>query len=253
MRTIARSISQYMCVQHQISNNIPRTHEHTGRRRGLRPSWWRGGYLPPLAALGGRRRRAPLLRKLQIANNLKVQRQRHALGRLGSEELARRSPHAPLRDLILGQADLAKRQANVARFVDRFTRPAQDGAEEDTWWLYCADTGIKLLPVFLATLARAFLDGTGYLDAVREVCALQGTISDDGEAWVDKHSGYAIVPIDYDDDEGYDEEFEEIEMEGRGRERAAKSQEKQTLHLGPSSTGEQRNGARRGGSRAPRC
>ena len=48
----------------------------------------------------------------------------------------------------------------------------------------------------------------------------------------------------YDDDEGYDEEFEEIEMEGRGRERAAKSQEKQTLHLGPSSTGEQRNGAR---------
>ena len=57
----------------------------------------------------------------------------------------------------------------------------------------------------------------------------------------------------YDDDEGYDEEFEEIEMEGRGRERAAKSQEKQTLHLGPSSTGEQRNGARRGGGRAPRC
>ena len=51
----------------------------------------------------------------------------------------------------------------------------------------------------------------------------------------------------------YDEEFEEIEMEGRGRERAAHSQEKQTLHLGPSSTGEQRNGARRGGGRAPRC
>jgi hypothetical protein len=42
-------------------------------------------------------------------------------------------------------------------------------------------------------------------------------------------------------------------MEGRGRERAAHSQEKQTLHLGPSSTGEQRNGARRGGGRAPRC
>lgn len=150
-------------------------------------------------------RRAPLLRKLQIAENLKVQRQRYALGRLGSEELARRSPHAPLRDLILGQADLAKRQANVARFVDRFTRPAQDGSDEDTWWLYCVDTGIKLLPAFLATLARAFLDGTGYLDAVRRVCTQQGTISDDGEAWVDKYSGYAIVPIDYDDDEGYTE------------------------------------------------
>ena len=65
----------------------------------------------------------------------------------------------------------------------------------------------------------------------------------------DDHS----VDDGYDDDEGYDEEFEEIEMEGHGRERAAKSQEKQTLHLGQSSTGEQRNGARRGGGRAPRC
>ena len=57
----------------------------------------------------------------------------------------------------------------------------------------------------------------------------------------------------FEDDDGFDEEFEEIEMEGRGRGRSARSQEKETLHLGPSSTGGQRNGARRGGGRAPRC
>lgn len=57
----------------------------------------------------------------------------------------------------------------------------------------------------------------------------------------------------FEDDDGFDEEFEEIEMEGRGRGRAARSQERETLNLGPSSTGEQRNGARRGGGRAPRC
>ena len=57
----------------------------------------------------------------------------------------------------------------------------------------------------------------------------------------------------FEDDDGSDDEFEEIEMEDRGRGRSGRSQEKETLHLGPSSNGEQRNGARRGGGRAPRC
>ena len=149
--------------------------------------------------------RAPLLRRLELAQHLAVQKRRHALGRLGGEELVRRSPHAGLRDAILAQGDLAKRQANIGQFVDRFTRPAQTGGDEDKWWLYCSDSGVKLLPAFLATLSTAFIQGANYVDAVRRVCAQQGTISDDGEAWVDKHSGYAIVPIDYDDDEGYTE------------------------------------------------
>ena len=150
-------------------------------------------------------RRAPLLRALELSKHLKVQRARHALGTLSADEAARRSPHARLRDMILAQADLAKRQANIGRFVDRFTRPAQTTGNEDKWWLYCVDTGLKLLPVFLATLARAFLDGRDYLETARTICAQQGTISDDGNAWVDRYSGYAIVPIDYDDDEGYTE------------------------------------------------
>ena len=37
------------------------------------------------------------------------------------------------------------------------------------------------------------------------MCAENGTISDDGDCWVDKHSGYVIRIIDYDTDEGYEE------------------------------------------------
>ena len=106
------------------------------------------------------RGRAPLLRLLNLFRHLRVQRDRYALGREGGEEVIRRSPHAALRDLILGQADLAKRQSNIGKFVDRFTRPAREGGEEDRWWLYCADSGLKLLPSYLATLARGLLRRT---------------------------------------------------------------------------------------------
>ena len=38
----------------------------------------------------------------------------------------------------------------------------------------------------------------------------QGAISDDGDNWVDKHSGYVIKAIDWETDEGYDEGFKII-------------------------------------------
>jgi len=149
--------------------------------------------------------RVGMLRRLETDEHLRIQRVRSKIGSAASLVEIKRSPHAPLRDLILSQGDIAKRQANVAAFVTRYTRPAYEEDEESPWWLYCVDSGIKLIPVFLGELATAFLEGRDYLSVVRRICAQQGTISDDGDAWVDKHSGYAIVPIDYDDDEGYSE------------------------------------------------
>ena len=145
------------------------------------------------------------LRLLITSRHLAVQRSRKALGDAADLRTIERSPHASLRDTILAQGDFAKRQANIGAFVARFTRSAAEGTDEDPWWLYCADSGLKLLPSFLASLADAFLSDQDYLAAARQICATRGTISDDGEAWVDKYSGYAIVPIDYDDDEGYTE------------------------------------------------
>ena len=149
--------------------------------------------------------RVARLIQLETTNHLRVQRERSAIGSAATLESVERSPHSKLRDMILAQGDFAKRQTNIAGFVTRFTRPAYAESDENRWWLYCVDSGLKLLPTFLSTLADAFLEGRDYLEVARRICADQGTISDDGDAWVDKHSGYSIVPIDYDDDEGYNE------------------------------------------------
>ena len=120
-----------------------------------------------------------------------------------------RSPYLPLRNIILGQSDFAKRQADISRFIGSYTRPAS--ATEDMWWLYCVKTSTKLLPSFYETLATTFLRGGDYLLEVENICALRGTISDDGDAWVDKYSGHFIIPISFDTSDGYtDAGFKDI-------------------------------------------
>ena len=60
------------------------------------------------------------------------------------------------------------------------------------------------MPVFLETLASVFVSGGDYGAALETICAQQGKISDDGDAWVDKHSGYVIKQIGFDTEEGYE-------------------------------------------------
>ena len=62
------------------------------------------------------------------------------------------SPHAKLRDLILGQSDFSKRNQYICEFVLNFTRePALDAKGEDKYWLYCINTHTKLLPILYRT------------------------------------------------------------------------------------------------------
>ena len=113
------------------------------------------------------------------------------------------SPHIKLRDAIMGVADMTQRQNFICQFVVKFTRPANDG--EDNWWKYCNETNTKLLPLFIEELAIAFVNEENYLGKIDEICKRQGKLSDDGEAWVDKYSGYFIKYIEFDTEEGYDE------------------------------------------------
>jgi hypothetical protein len=115
------------------------------------------------------------------------------------------SPHAKLRDRILSQTDLIERMKNISLFIDKFTRGYNPESDESTYWFYCIDTNTKLLPTFFYTLSTAFLTGADYLDTLEKICADRGEMSDDGDKWVDKHSGYTIRMIDYSTDEGYDE------------------------------------------------
>ena len=65
-----------------------------------------------------------------------------------------------------------------------------------------ADT--KLVPSFFETIASVFLNQGDVQMAIDTICKERGSISEDGEAWTDKHSGYVIKNIDLDTEEGYD-------------------------------------------------
>ena len=116
------------------------------------------------------------------------------------------SPYEKLRNKILGQTDIIKRQYDIQKMVLHFARLPY--TTEDHYWMYCIKTGVKLVPRFLSELADIYVSGNieNYLYKIDLICTEQGTISEDGDAWVDKHSGYIIKKIDLATEEGFTEE-----------------------------------------------
>ena len=134
------------------------------------------------------------------------------------------SPYERLKTIILGQPDLAKRNADILTFVERYTRGANERLNEDPHWLYCVKTDVKLLPSFLRRLAAAFMAASSssfstsatsstsfmassvslpsYQSVLRTICREQGELSDEGNAIVDKHSGYVIMMLESATEEG---------------------------------------------------
>lgn len=113
------------------------------------------------------------------------------------------SPYENIRDKILELKDFPKRQLYIIKFVKFFTRSPYDS--ENINWLYCIKTNNKLLPNFIFKLAKCYINREDYQIELDMICANQGTISDDGNNWVDKHSGYIIKNIEFDNEEGYDD------------------------------------------------
>jgi hypothetical protein len=121
------------------------------------------------------------------------------------------SPYERLKTIILGQSDLVKRSADILNFAERYTRSANERLGEDPYWLYCVKTDVKLLPSFLRRLAAAFMASSAsstsstvpsYQSVLRTICREQGEISDEGNAIVDKYSGYIIMQIESATEEG---------------------------------------------------
>ena len=84
-------------------------------------------------------------------------------------------------------------------------------AYESCEWLYCKDTGAKLMPVWLLDKANAYVnDGHGelsYLRVMDKICREYGVI--EGAFWVDGKkckSGMVIMPVAFSTYEGYDEQ-----------------------------------------------
>jgi hypothetical protein len=150
--------------------------------------------------------RIKLLKRYKIKNFYKYDTLKKDIADLLNEEpgLAQVSPYENLRDIILGQEDFVKRQHFIQKFVILFTRHAFD--YEDQYWLYCIKTNTKLLPLFISTLANRFISGGDYVYELDVIVTNQGTISDDGDSFVDKYSGYFIKKIEFDTEEGFTEE-----------------------------------------------
>jgi hypothetical protein len=120
------------------------------------------------------------------------------------------SPMEPLKDKIIAQTDFVKRQYDIHQFITSFTRKANEIMDEDTNWLYCIKSNAKLLPSFYENIAIAFLQGasggaSSLSVVIDTICKERGTISDDGESWVDKYSGALIKKIEHVTEEGFDE------------------------------------------------
>lgn len=156
----------------------------------------------------------PMLNQIELNALLKYNNQKYRLGiaNLEEEKPAIVSPYFKLRDYILGQQDFTKKQNDIIRFVSNFTREAYLniigplGEQETRHWLYCNKSNVKLLPSFIYNLASCFINNYENYNTFIELTIKEiGTLSDDGDAWVDKHSGYVIKKIDFDVEEGYEE------------------------------------------------
>ena len=156
----------------------------------------------------------PMLNQIELDNLLKYNNQKFRLGAANLEEEKPLvvSPYFKLRDYILGQQDFTKKQNDIVRFVSNFTREAYLniigplGEQETMYWLYCNQTNVKLLPSFIYNLASCFINNYDNYNTFMDLTIKEiGTLSDDGDAWVDKHSGYVIKKIDFDVEEGYEE------------------------------------------------
>lgn len=114
------------------------------------------------------------------------------------------SPYSKLRDLILAESDLYNKMNYITMFIKNITRPSREEDGESPYWFYCNTTNVKLLPTFYEQLAFGLYSNT-YIETIETICKERGEISDDGDKWVDKHSGYTITMIEFSVEEGYDE------------------------------------------------
>ena len=156
------------------------------------------------------------LTKIETNNLLKYNNQKFKIG--SSIEVDDNgksvSPYTKILNIILGQADFSKKQHDIIKFVNTFTRKYVEGfgplnEVESEHWLYCNKSDLPILPTFKYELAEAYVTGgeNDYSYILEHIKSTIGVASDDGDLWCDKHSGWPICHADFDVEEGYEEGF----------------------------------------------
>ena len=156
------------------------------------------------------------LTKIETNNLLKYNNQKFKFGSSIELDAAGKlvSPYSKILNFILGQADFSKKQHDIIKFVNTFTRKSVEGfgplnEKESEHWLYCNKSDLPILPIFKYELAEAYVTGgeEDYSHLLEVLKSLIGVASDDGDLWCDKHSGWPICNSDFDVEEGYEEGF----------------------------------------------
>jgi len=123
---------------------------------------------------------------------------------LSEEPDAIESPYKKLMEIVLAQSDIVERNSNIIRLCELCTRQSY-ADKENSHWLYCAKTGVKLIPAFIKTLAQTFITNNEEYDKVLQIIKKDiGVLSDDGDKIVDQYSGFEIEQIRFSTEEGYD-------------------------------------------------
>ena len=157
----------------------------------------------------------PIINKIETNALLKYNNQKYNMGMNIEDDSKGQivSPYAELLNIILGQRDFVKKQRDIITFANKFTRAnlpgiSLSGMPETEHWLYCIKTNVPLLPAFKKELAAAFITSQYLYQTVLErIKSSNGALSDDGDWWTDKYTGWPICPGEFDLEEGYDDGF----------------------------------------------
>lgn len=160
-----------------------------------------------------------LLRKLNIYNKLHYDIKKVKLSNEIDLEEYNQSPYIEIRDKVLAEDDEYKKYDNIIKFVDEFCRSYSKIKEEDPNWFYCKksdEDGVnksnKLLPTFFYELANAYINDN-YQETMQKIIDERGTKSEESnDKYVDKHSGFVISTVLYEEEQKYEKSGQKIIM-----------------------------------------
>lgn len=124
------------------------------------------------------------------------------------------SPYEKYYHVISGQQDFIKKMNDMYTLCSKFTREAIEG--ENKWYRYCIETNLPLVPLFQWEIASTWHwsgDINDYNSTIARLKKTQGKISDDGDSWVDEHSGEKICDRMFDTEEGYEDGYKMVSRE----------------------------------------
>ena len=160
----------------------------------------------------------PSLRRVLMFNKFRYNMNQMSLSSIGDTILSNitSSPYHSILKEILGIEDFIRKQKFIIKFKAKCLRGALpenvvnlEGTFESEHWLYCNVTSIPMLPTFRYDIAFNYLKNIYNTDAydlfMDGLIAKIGKKSDNGDSWVDIHSGQFIKYDNFDTDEGYDE------------------------------------------------